>query len=653
MPLPKLSPLQSRLAASLAASLTLLLLYFAFSSSHFAYAAELGSIDPEDHNHERLLERPLLDFDLKELDVEESGYQPDFIGVDRGIVGRASTTDESIPLTNNQRQRNNIPLGTTVTYVFSNASVWGNLSVPASPVLAGRNLAEDETEMQDGKENPDEDQKAVAPQELKSRDVLYRTVYITVTTCTQPAPVDPQAVSLPPPQLQVFVSPSSANRKPGPGNTPQMMIDLVGGYGFMEVNASADVFIGVHGKNDTAFKDVWNAEIAVSIDAPFHTINNDTNLILVDTDSTSAYLVANNPVEFDGDVSDSESLAKVAVPYVIFASKSNGSSIMGMENSYCGLTNKADIVPFGARPGTAPDSVKSWLRKRKDKPVPEQRISLTTLTKGTQYDAILAVAASPNATVGGGGKVFRRAELQTLNDSNCAVVTNLTLCDAVNYAVPSNPKFNITQLEAFYENYTTTYFKFFQRALAQVPCNTTSSAQYSLVANCTSCTQAYKEWFCAVSIPRCTDFGATGLHLQPRNILQPFPNGTSLQSLDQAVFNSGIQSFGMNSSRNLDIDRVLEPGPYKEILPCDDLCYNVVRNCPSKLSFNCPRPGYKGFSTSYRERFLSAKGVDQATTSPVTCNYPGTIPASNGHRWTLSYRTLTVPFLVGIGMMCI
>lgn len=414
MPLPKLSPLQSRLAASLAASLTLLLLYFAFSSPHFAYAAEVDSIHPEDHNHERLLERPLLDFDLEEFDLEESGYKPDFVGADRGIIGRASTTDELIPLINNQRQTNNIPLGTTVSYIFTNGSVWGNKSTAASAVT-GRSLLEDGAEMQDGKEDEDEDEETIEGQELKSRDINQRTVYISVTACTQPTPADSQAVLPPPPQLQMYVSSSSANRKPGPGNTPQQMVELVGGYGLIEVDATTDVFIGIYGKNDTAYKDVWSAEIAASIDAPFHTYNNDTNLILVDTDSTSAYLVANDPIKWDGDASDAESLAKVAVPYVIFASKTNASSIMGLENSYCGLTTKADIVPVGARPGVTADSVKSWLKKRKDETVTEQRISLGTLTKGTQYNAILAVAASQNATVGGGGQVFRRAELQTLN----------------------------------------------------------------------------------------------------------------------------------------------------------------------------------------------------------------------------------------------
>lgn len=413
MPLPKLSPLQSRLAASLAASITLLLLYFAFSSPHFAYAAEVDSIRPEDHNHDRLLQRPLLDVDLDEFDLEESGYEPEFLGADRGIIGRASTTDELIPLINNQRQTNNIPLGTTLSYIFTNASVWGNKSTTVSAVTR-RSLLEEEIEIQDEEEDEDEEE-AIEGQELKSRDVNQRTIYISVTACTQPTPADSQAVLPPPPQLQMYVSSSSTNRKPGPGNTPQQMVELVGGYGLIEVNATTDVFIGIYGKNDTAYKDVWSAEIAASIDAPFHTINNDTNLILVDTDSTSAYLVANDPIKWDGDASDAESLAKVAVPYVIFASKINASSIMGLENSYCGLTTKADIVPVGARPGVAADSVKSWLKKRKDETVPEQRISLGTLTKGTQYDAILAVAASQNATVGGGGQVFRRAELQTLN----------------------------------------------------------------------------------------------------------------------------------------------------------------------------------------------------------------------------------------------
>jgi calcium channel MID1 len=98
MPLPKLSPLQSRLAASLIASIMLLFLYFTFASPHFAYAGDVDSIRPEDHNHERL-PGPILEVDSDELELREAegaAYEADFIGFDRGIIGRATTDPQAL-----------------------------------------------------------------------------------------------------------------------------------------------------------------------------------------------------------------------------------------------------------------------------------------------------------------------------------------------------------------------------------------------------------------------------------------------------------------------------------------------------------------------------------------------------------------------------
>ena len=57
MQFPKLTPLQSRFAASLLASAILMFIYFSLSNTQFAYAAELDSIIPSDHNH------PIIAFD--------------------------------------------------------------------------------------------------------------------------------------------------------------------------------------------------------------------------------------------------------------------------------------------------------------------------------------------------------------------------------------------------------------------------------------------------------------------------------------------------------------------------------------------------------------------------------------------------------------
>ena len=208
---------------------------------------------------------------------------------------------------------------------------------------------------------------------------------------------------------------------------------------------------------------------------------------------------------------------------------------------------------------------------------------------------------------------------------------NLSFCSEVAYAVPSNPdKFSPTtglpDLAATYDQNAATWYQVFNYSLQQIPCNTTSSAQYSLARNCDDCASAYKQWLCAVTIPRCDDFSSTAPWLMPRNTAQNFVNGSSMtfsasipsgpglggqMMLDSAALSNLVAT---NSSRNPLIDQTIEPGPYKEVLPCEDLCYDIVQSCPAILGFGCPIPG-KGLELSYGRR-SNDSGI-------ITCSYLG------------------------------
>ena len=173
---------------------------------------------------------------------------------------------------------------------------------------------------------------------------------------------------------------------------------------------------------------------------------------------------------------------------------------------------------------------------------------------------------------------------------------------------------NISNLAAHYDNNTKAQFEVFKKVLAQIPCETTSSAQYSLARTCDDCSNAYKEWICAVSIPRCTDWSPVTPSqpwLQQRNMIQPFPNNSILW--DYAAYKAANDSSvaSIKSSRNMTIDAIVRPGPYNEILPCDDLCYHIVQSCPAVMGFICPIPGQSSFNQSY------------ALSREKKCNFPG------------------------------
>lgn len=194
-------------------------------------------------------------------------------------------------------------------------------------------------------------------------------------------------------------------------------------------------------------------------------------------------------------------------------------------------------------------------------------------------------------------------------------------------------------------------FANFSYSMQQIPCNATDTARYSLVAGCDNCTAAYKDWLCAVAIPRCEDFsaslssqilidGATTVDskaLMPRNIGQSFPNGTQPDLMFNATSMANFTSrMYANSSRLTVIDQVVRPGPYMEFLPCEDLCFSLVRMCPASMGFACP----------------NGRGL-QRTYGPATqCNLPGSVfIVSKGARGGVQWGLLVAVFLAVIGFV--
>jgi hypothetical protein len=94
------------------------------SNPHFAYA-DADSITHEDHNHPLLLELQREGDPIEGLgweDEEQEGiYEPEFAGIDRGIIGRAPA--EIIALGNNAPQPSNINAGDTQYWVFPNETL--------------------------------------------------------------------------------------------------------------------------------------------------------------------------------------------------------------------------------------------------------------------------------------------------------------------------------------------------------------------------------------------------------------------------------------------------------------------------------------------------------------------------------------------------
>lgn len=580
MLLPNLTQLQTRFAASFAASACVVFLYLSLTSPRFAYAVEIDSRIPPDHNHPIIFKTA---FDDDEPEIDPGGGDE---------LRRRQTA--TLELFNNAPQNLNILPGTNQTWMVSQSTIEGQLSDPGVG-LPG----ETKVEAFD------------SHSELRRRETSRR-LYVTINICLQPTSPDPGAI---PPQLQMYHSTSSENTNPGPNATAnQNTIEVKGGYSIATINTDDDVYIGIAAPVDSSFDGSWNYEIAASIDAPFHSVNEQSpNLFFVDGDSHAALLITNDTTEAASNTTIYQDWMNLKPPYGMFAHGKSDRSILGVQYSYCGLKNAANI--FANLEGVQNQNLAS-MTNRGLGGQPKEQFYITALNKSSNYFGFLAMDGNSTASgvnvTGGGGKVWATMDFTTKASDNCALLYNLDFCSEVAYAVPSNPEIDLSQLSAKYDHYAADKYQFFNYSLQQIPCNTTSSAQYSLARNCDDCARAYKQWLCAVTIPRCEDYDNESPWLKVRNTAQRFVNGSMLNPntpSDQVLLNA----VATNSSRNPMIDQDIKPGPYKEVLPCDDLCYDLVQSCPAALGFGCPYSG-RGLEDSYG--FRDGSGL-------IKCSYLG------------------------------
>lgn len=190
------------------------------------------------------------------------------------------------------------------------------------------------------------------------------------------------------------------------------------------LNATGDVFFGVYGENTTDYKEVWNAHIAASIDAPFHTWHNDSdpNLFMVDSDSNSALLVTDNLLTKLLNTSELyDKWMNLAPPFVIFASPVDDKNLKGLERSYCAWDSFAAMG--ASTPGkVSPNQIQSGMTSRGVENLPKEQFYVEGLEPGSQYNVVLAMRGNStddvDGTVGGGGQVFPMMNFTTMQGNS-------------------------------------------------------------------------------------------------------------------------------------------------------------------------------------------------------------------------------------------
>ncbi|KAI1434624.1 stretch-activated Ca2+-permeable channel component-domain-containing protein [Xylaria sp. CBS 124048] len=641
----QLSPLQSRLAASAMATCLLIILYVVLSTPPFASATELGPSpvfpDSDDLN-------PSTEDTVEPLIVRELSYEPEFSLFDRGIIGRAS--DPAFALGLDSPSRSNIDPGSTNVYVFKASSVSGRSAhVPEQLHELRRSLNVTPAAAAEAEGHGDNQSNSNGG--LTPRQEPSKTIFISANTCNQPNRISPNQTSVDPPQLTLFVSTSSNNISPGPGSDQNSQEAIVFDEGAVMFNTSLDhdVHFSISAPQvlDESFSApiLYNYIVAVSLDGYYYSYDDQSqpNLFWVDSDASSAFLTTQNLT------SDPQAVI-AAPPYQVFVQGQDNLGINGLRKSYCGLLNEAQIRPLQSGNSQAMTSLSQGATSGNST---IEEVYITGLNASTNYTGIIALASNANMTLterqasdspAKGVVVYNGVDFSTKPNGACTFIFNLTLCTGTRYAVPGNSTNfpNGTALAAFYDNYTQTMYNNFEKVLQQTPCQAPPTQRYSLARDCDDCKQAYKDWLCSVAIPRCEDFSSTEANLQMRNINAPFPNGSFV---DPSIRQEHGDEQASNSSRNPVIDEQVQPGPYKELLPCDYLCYELVKSCPASIGFSCPlRSSKYGFKSSYAVHDNSME---------LSCNYPGSayIPSAAGVT-VVSWMGMAVLLALSLFMTC-
>lgn len=388
------------------------MLYISFLSHSFAYATDIDSIRPEDHNHDRWLETDAHRPDIQNQELREEGaYRAEFLGYDEGITGRALELDSAIPLENNLPKQDNLAQGQTNFYTF-----------PSTQLKL--RVRDTDSEDEDTSEEIDKEMDTVSAElGRRQRATASQVVYISVNVCSQPKPQEDTTVD-PPPQVKLYISQSGNNRNPGPDSKgDQESFELVEGATMRIVNATGDIYIGLHGPKTTSYKEMWNAEIGASTDNFYHTYigNSGPNLNLVDSDGKGALLISGNLTNENASSPVYKKIMNSPPPYVLFASSSKNRAVQGLRNSYCGLLQNADVKPLDT--GENPGNIQASLTTR-GRGSPRQQFYLNEITSGTTYTAFLAVHGGGNSSsaktrragvIGGGGQIWRSINFTTLS----------------------------------------------------------------------------------------------------------------------------------------------------------------------------------------------------------------------------------------------
>ncbi|GAA5964162.1 hypothetical protein JCM3765_005358 [Sporobolomyces pararoseus] len=442
-------------------------------------------------------------------------------------------------------------------------------------------------------------------------------LFFTLSLCSPP---DQLATSPLPLHLNtsLYVSTTSSNQQPGPDNIPSEENGQGGTsklkFGAANVTltgpgvAADGVWVGVTAPDDAELggsgSGSWVFELDVTNDAPVVLLDGGASFHFEDSDETSALLTTAN-------WTDGQPQPSAYAPSFFSVISPASPQSFSLGRSRCFVRTQSSIPNQDIVTSTTNRGYGGGIRTQ---------FALSNLPGGTNYTAWLVqnlteVSDSTNAT-----RLWDPIFFMTKSTSSCRLLYDLDFCPSVAYSVPAPLSLPTSDLIDYFNSTISSSLETFARTLTTFPCNSTKFGQYSVISTCSDCYDAYRDWLCATTIPRCSDAPSNITTLISTNsslfdpetdlatwsiptsystsIIRDFPPASRTPNLAPANLSSTFPSL-FNSSYPPNRQNTLEqsPFPYSEIPPCMDVCHLVDARCPSFLGWDCPTRGDTGKAT--------------------------------------------------------
>ncbi|CCK72594.1 Mid1p KNAG_0K02310 [Huiozyma naganishii CBS 8797] len=323
-------------------------------------------------------------------------------------------------------------------------------------------------------------------------------------------------------------------------------------------------------------------------------------LEVLDTDHNSALLMTGNVSADHHSQMGNVSVYDPSLYDIYIYTEEESTKLMQaqMNFSLCAVTNGNYLVTSANEVNVSSNMMENTLRVQKTIASSGNGVSeffyVTGLNMSTSYVAYLTKKIGQRGNLSDvGGILFSNIEFTTAIDDSCSLIYGLDFCTDVMYSVPTSSLAagNKTLMAETYDNIAKGVYANFSSALKLVSCDTELDARYSPLRTCEDCARSYRDWLCAVSIPRCTTRHSEYYLMRSKN-----------------------------DNRNAFINEYIRPiRNYYEILPCINMCYNLVSDCPSVFGFSCPS------SNKNEELLLNSYNYFIEDSWDPTCNFLGNI----------------------------